>query len=117
MGILESVSKGMRVVDVAGKEIGKVERIAAPNPKAEVFEEAVTASQQDLINMGLSALLGAEPKVPEEMARRLFHSGYIKIDGHGFLARDSYAAADVIDRVEGTTVYLSLTQRGLAAQV
>ncbi|MBT2522547.1 hypothetical protein [Arthrobacter sp. ISL-28] len=115
--VLESVSKGMRVVDVSGKDIGTVEQIVPPNEKAEVFEEAVAASQQDLITLGLNSLFGREPKVPELMARRLFHAGYIKIDARGFWASDSYAAADAITRVEEGNVYLNLTRHELAAQV
>ncbi|MCP8999330.1 hypothetical protein NFC73_06195 [Pseudarthrobacter sp. RMG13] len=117
MDVLESVSKGMRVVDASGDDIGAVELIVPPNTKAEVFEEAATASEQDLLNLGLSAVFGREPKVPELMARRLFHSGYIKIDARGFWASDSYAAADVINRVEDGKVYLSLTRHELSAQV
>jgi hypothetical protein len=117
MDVLESVSKGMRVVDAEGRDIGRIGRVVPANPKAEVFEDAVVPSQQSPFNLGLNAILGTEPKVPEEMARRLFHSGYIKIEGHGPLAGTSYAAADAIDRVEGTVVYLNLTRHGLAAQV
>ncbi|MBT8163679.1 MULTISPECIES: hypothetical protein [Arthrobacter] len=117
MDVLESVSKGMRVVDLAGKEIGTVEKIVPPNEKAELYEESVTASEQDLIRLGLSSIFGKEPKVPEVMARRLFHAGYIKIDTHGFWTSGWYAAADAITRVEEGTVYLSLTSHDLAAQV
>ncbi|MBO1269802.1 hypothetical protein [Arthrobacter cavernae] len=117
MDVLETVSKGMRVVDVSGEEIGAVEHIVPPNAKAETFEEAATASTQDLLNLGLSAVFGREPRVPELMARRLFHSGYIKIDARGFWATDSYAAADAINRVEEGKVYLNLTRHELAAQV
>lgn len=115
--VLESVSKGMRVVDVSGKDIGTVEQIVPPNEKAEVFEEAVAASQQDLITLGLNSLFGREPKVPELMARRLFHTGYIKISARGFWGSDSYAAIDAITRVEEGKVYLNLTRHELAAQV
>lgn len=115
--VLESVSKGMRVVDVSGKDIGTVEQIVPPNEKAEVFEEAVAASEQDLITLGLNSLFGREPRVPELMARRLFHTGYIKIDARGFWGSDSYAAADAITRVEEGKVFLNLTRHELAAQV
>ncbi|WP_051388916.1 hypothetical protein [Arthrobacter sp. 35W] len=107
----------MRVVDVSGEELGRVEHVVAPNAKAEEFEEAVTSSPQDVINLGLNSLFGREPKVPEIMARRLFHSGYIKIDAHRLFSSGAYAAADTIARVEDGTVYLGLTRHELAAQV
>ncbi|OFI38559.1 hypothetical protein BIU82_04365 [Arthrobacter sp. SW1] len=117
MGILDSITKGMPVVDGTGEVIGRVEEVVPPNEKAELFEDAVIGTEPDLLTIGLHSVFGREPKVPELMARRLFHSGYIKIDARGFLAGDSYAAADTIAKVEDGTAYLSLTRHELAAQV
>jgi hypothetical protein len=117
VGILDSISKGMPVVDGSGEVIGRVEEVVPPNEKAEIFEEAVVSSEPDLLTLGLNSLFGREPKVPELMARRLFHSGYIKIDARGFLAGDTYAAADSISHVEEGKAYLSLTRHELSTQV
>lgn len=117
VGILDSISKGMPVVDGSGKVIGRVEEVVPPNEKAELFEEAVVSSEPDLLTLGLNSVFGREPKVPELMARRLFHSGYIKIDARGFLAGDTYAAADSISHVEEGKAYLSLTRHELSTQV
>ncbi|WP_120522325.1 hypothetical protein [Arthrobacter celericrescens] len=117
VGILDSITKGMPVVDGSGQVIGRVEEIVPPNEKAEIFEEAVVGSEPDLLTLGLNSVFGREPKVPELMARRLFHAGYIKIDARGFLASDTYAAADSISRVEEGKAYLSLTRHELSTQV
>ncbi len=116
MSIFESVAKGMRVVDSTGMEIGKVEHVVPPNPKAEAFEVTYAAARQSVLLDGLNSMIGSEPKVPEEMARRLFLAGYIKIRGHGFWTSNTYAAADVIDHIEEGKVYLNLSRHELAAQ-
>lgn len=116
MNILESVVKGMRVVDSTGMEIGKVEHVVPADPKAEAFEVRYAAARQSVLLEGLNSVIGSEPRVPEEMARRLFLAGYIKIGGHGFWTSDTYAAADVIDHIEDATVYLNLSRHELAAQ-
>ncbi|MDQ6755195.1 MAG: hypothetical protein M3017_17775 [Actinomycetota bacterium] len=116
MSELDSVAKGMRVIDATGKEIGKVRHIHPPNPKAAAFEEMLAAADQSILFVGLNAVIGVEPRVPEEMARRLFRAGYIKINGEGFWHVNTYAAADVIDRVEAGKVYLNLSRHDLASQ-
>ncbi len=116
MSLLDLVAKGMPVVDASGKVIGKIEHAVPPNPKAAAFEEVYTAADQNILFMGLNSVLGTEPRVPEDTARRLFSTGYVKIDGRGFLARNSYAATDEIDRVEDGKVYLSLHRHELSSQ-
>ncbi|WP_427131148.1 hypothetical protein [Pseudarthrobacter sp. S9] len=116
MDALESVSVGMKVIDAEGRELGKVEFVRAPDPKAAALEERVVTAGETLINLGIGSVVGAEPKVPPEMALRLFRQGYIKIDGRGFWAADYYAAGDAISRVEGRTVHLSLNRHELDAQ-
>lgn len=115
MKALEQVAVGMRVVDAGGHEIGKVHLVKAADPKAAAFEARLAAAPGSLINLGLSSIAGREPKVPPEMAVRLFREGYIKIDAEGFFGTDSYAAGDVIDRVDQRTVHLTLTRHELDA--
>jgi hypothetical protein len=116
MGQLENVQIGMSVVDAGGEELGRVEFVRAPDPKAAAFEERVDSAPRSLINLGIGSIVGVEPKVPPEMALRLFREGYIKIAAPHFWAENYYAAGDAIARVEGGTVYLSLNRLELDSQ-
>jgi hypothetical protein len=89
VGPIEKVFEGMRVVDANGKEIGKVDFVKMGDP------DAVTTRGQDE---------GARPNVPPPFADRLLRIGYIKVDRKGLFARDVYAAASEIDRVEDDPV-------------
>lgn len=116
MSLLEQVGVGMAVVDADGHDLGKVEFVRAADPKAAVFEERLASSPHSLINLGIGSIVGVEPKVPPEMAVRLFKQGYIKIGAQTFWSENYYAAGDAIARVDGRTVYLSLTRHQLDAQ-
>ena len=93
IGPIEQVFEGMRVVDADGEEVGKVEFVKMGDP------EAVTIAGEDPSTM---------PLVPSPFAERLLRVGYIQIDRKGLFARDAYAAATEIERVEGETVHLNL---------
>ena len=85
VGPIEKVFEGMRVVDANGKEIGEVDFVKMGDP------DAVTTRGQDE---------GTRPNVPPPFADRLLRIGYIKVDRKGLFARDVYAAASEVDRVE-----------------
>ena len=113
---IDDVTKGMRVIDAEGAVLGKVSKVEQPNPKAADFEEMTIASTQDFINLTLTAIFGASPRVPKEMAAKLFRVGYIKIDGHGFWSGSFFAGSDTIERVESGSVHLRLKRHELAGQ-
>jgi hypothetical protein len=116
MIMIDDVTKGMRVIDADGTVLGKVSKVEPPNPKAADFEQMTAASNQDFINLTLTAIFGASPRVPKEMAAKLFRVGYIKINGHGFWSGSFFAGSDTIDRVEGDGVHLRLNRHELAGQ-
>jgi hypothetical protein len=93
IGPIEKVFEGMRVVDSAGNEVGKVEFVKMGDP------EAVSITGQDRELM---------PDLPSPFATRLLRVGYVKVDRKGLFARDAYVAASEIDRVEDNTVYLNI---------
>jgi hypothetical protein len=105
----------MSVIDARGEDLGTVEFVRAADPKAAAFEDRVAAIH-GLICLGIGSIVGVEPKVPPEMALKLFREGYVKIAAPHFWAESYYAAASAIERVEGRTVYLSLDREGLDAQ-
>lgn len=96
------VREGMRVLDAAGKAIGKVSFVKMGDP------QAITAAGQ--------AVDGDEPHVPRELAEHLLRIGYVKVDRKGLFSRDVYVAADQLDRVEGGIVHLSVPADALLTE-
>lgn len=111
----DEVVKGMQVVDSQGRQIGKVSHVEPANVKIADFEEAASVSNQDPINLILTAIFGATPRVPKEMSSHLFRSGFVKISGHGVWSGSRFAGFNVIDRVDDSHVYLSRTVHQLDA--
>jgi hypothetical protein len=94
----------MRVLDAAGKAIGKVSFVKMGDP------QAITAAGQ--------AVDGDEPHVSRELAEHLLRIGYVKVDRKGLclFSRDVYVAADQLDRVEGGIVHLSVPADALLTE-
>jgi hypothetical protein len=112
-GPIGRVAVGMRVIDSDGEQVGTVSAMKMGDPDA-----ATVAGQQDrrgLVEGLIDTFVGAEPDVPRQRAEQLLRQGYIKIDAKGFLARDLYAGADEIHRVENT-VRLSVPRRRLVPE-
>ena len=82
------VNVGMIVVDSAGAEVGKVTAVQMPG--TDVRPDTVTGT-----------------------AEHLQASGYLRIDGTGFLSNDVYAGGDQIaDSVEGEPAVVNLRVPG-----
>lgn len=102
--VINQVQEGMRVVDATGEELGNVEYIKMGDPGAATVSSA-TQTDPGLIQ----ALLGTgEPDVPEPLRSRLLRFGFVKIDGKGWIDTDRYVTADLIGRVSGDTVSLTV---------
>ena len=95
IGPIEKVYEGMKVVDVNGEEVGKVEFVKLGDP------EAITLRGEDPDLM---------PDVPGPFAARMMLTGYLKVDRKGLFARDAYVSATEIDRVEDNTVHLKVSK-------
>ncbi|WP_113718416.1 hypothetical protein [Arthrobacter dokdonensis] len=105
----DRVVKGMTVIDSEGRTVGRVSHVEPANKKIADFEEAASVSTQDAINLILTAIFGATPRVPKEMSARLFRAGFIKIAGHGVWSGSRFAPLNAIDRVDDNHIYLSRT--------
>lgn len=107
-GPISKVMIGDRVVDSTGKELGKVKFVKMGDPTA-----ATTKGQWDyrdsLLGWGSDYDLSGLPEQAQEQFMRV---GYIHIDIS--LARDRFAGAGQIDRVEANTVYLKVPEENLA---
>ncbi|MDG6105859.1 hypothetical protein [Dactylosporangium aurantiacum] len=79
---------GMRVVDPAGEQAGTVTAV----------QEAGTDVRPDTI---------------AGIAEHLMATGYIRVDGTGFLSNDAYAAGNQISGVSGDTVELAVVREEL----
>lgn len=112
--IINQVREGMRVVDVTGEELGTVEIVQMGDP------EAVTVQGDSLHEPGeaIRDFFGVgEPDVPEPLRSRLLRSGYVKIDGKGWIDTDRYVTPEVIGGVAGDTVTLSVAKDHLMAEM
>jgi hypothetical protein len=85
----------MKVVDVNGDEVGRVEFVKLGDPQA----ISIQGEDPDLM-----------PDVPSPFAARLLLTGYLKVDRKGIFARDAYVSATEIDRVEDNTVHLNVSK-------
>jgi hypothetical protein len=103
IGPISQVVEGMAVRDPTGHAVGTVTLVKLSDP------EAVTSRGQDTVD--------DEPHVPGELRERLLRTGFIKIDRKGLLRADAYAAADDIDRVQDSVVYLAVEDKRLLAEV
>jgi hypothetical protein len=108
--IMAQVREGMRVVDAAGDELGKVEYVKIGDPEAATVAEDMP-TDRGIVRDVIEAFRDQdEPKVPEPLRSRLMRQGFIKIDGKGWIDTDRYVAADGISRVAGDTVTLLVTK-------
>lgn len=113
-GPIAQVEVGMQVLDSDDEQLGNVSAMKMGDPEA-----TTTQGQQQprgLVGGVIDAFAGAEPDVPEQRAQQLLREGYIKIDAKGFFTSDLYAGGDEIDRVDGTTVRLSVPRRMLVPE-
>jgi hypothetical protein len=107
-GPIADVREGMRVVDAAGQEVGKVAVVKMGDPGA------VTTQGQ---TPGLDAPPEVEkPRLPPPLAERLLRTGFLKVDRKGLFRRDAYAGADQIAKVDSGTVHLAVDQDALFSE-
>lgn len=115
--VLDRVQEGMRVVDAAGEDVGKVQYVQMGDP------EAATTAGNDRPRTDLMGVVGdavlpdeAEPDVPEPVRSNLRRTGYLKIDGPGLIDTDRYVASDRVRDVSGDVVRLSVRKDQLAKE-
>jgi hypothetical protein len=127
---LERVRTGMKVVDAAGHDIGKVAFVKMSDPVAET-EEAETDRYHGEVIAAPSPSLGdssgrpmvampvgpanneIEEEVPEPIRARLLRKGYLRIDGALLFGKDRYVFGDQIASVGDDVVKLNVNQDAL----
>ena len=117
--LIERITEGMTVVDVAGEKVGKVEYVQLGDP------EAITTAGNEPRG-GDPGLLGAlgraigggegEPDVPEPARSQLLRTGFIKVDGAGLTDTDRYVRPDLIANVAEDTATVTVRKEQLPWQ-
>ncbi|HET8524789.1 MAG TPA: hypothetical protein VFL82_16280 [Thermomicrobiales bacterium] len=111
--MLEQVHEGMKVVDAAGDDLGKVDYVKMGDPEAVTVDSVPPGNDGLLTDVAEAFGAEAEPKVAPSIRRRLLRFGYFKIDGKGWIDTDRYVPSDKIADVMGDTVRLSVTKENL----
>ncbi|MBW3633018.1 MAG: DUF2171 domain-containing protein [Chloroflexi bacterium] len=112
--VINQIREGMRVVDVTGEELGKVEYVQMGDPDAVTVQDNSPGEPGDLIRGFLGV---GEPDVPEPLRSRLLRFGYVKIDGPGWIDTDRYVTADLIQGISGDTVTLKVDKDRVMAEM
>jgi hypothetical protein len=114
---MDRIQEGMRVVDAAGEDLGKVEYLQMGDP------EAVTTDGNEHRPVGLVGEVieralpeESEPDVPDPLRTELQRTGYLKIGGHGIGGRARYVSSERVSAVSGDTVRLSVRKGDLARE-
>ncbi len=112
VGPIGQVRAGMRVVDLAGEEIGTVERVQMGDPGA-ATRSVGEASAGEQLKTWIGSIFGAGFELPEAKARQLLRNGFMKVDGPGIFDADRFVRADRIGRVWNDTVQLTVHREQL----
>jgi hypothetical protein len=109
------VREGMKVVDAAGEEIGKVDFVKMGDPEAAGVSPADAPHEGGLLTAVADAFAPPpEDELPKSVADEMLRVGYVRIDAKGWFAKDRFVPADAIAGVSGDTVHLSVTKDELA---
>jgi hypothetical protein len=113
--LMARIREGMRVVDAAGEDVGKVEYFEMGNPEAATAAGNEPQPSSGLLEAAAESITPgeAEPDVPEPLRTRLVRTGFIKIDGPGLLEADRYVSSERIRDVSAERVHLAVRKSDL----
>ena len=105
--LLKSIEKGMKVDDVDGKNVGKVEFVHFSEANGTVAasppDESVVSGVIEIIRDAFST-----EKMPQELQERLLMHGFIRVDGPVLFGADRYVMPEQIASLENDTVCLKV---------
>jgi hypothetical protein len=110
MGLIELVREGMRVVDAAGEELGKVELVRMGDPAAATIDTPPPQREGFLSDIAEAFGGEGEPDLPEPLRSQMLRTGFVKIDGKGWIDTDRYVSPEYIAGVNEDTVTLSIAR-------
>lgn len=112
--LLAAVAEGMRVVDAAGDEIGKVDRLHMGDPDAVTVSPAEDDAQRGTIFDDFAGLVFAEGSgLPETLRGRLLREGFLHVDGKGWFDTDYFVLPEQVAAVGGGVVRLTVGKNDL----
>lgn len=117
--IPNTIREGMKVVDSAMHDIGKVEtfRVSDDVPGQPEQEAAgvspVFQEERGNIADALADVFRGDDELPQEMQEKALREGYVRLDAAGLFASDRYIFPEHIDRVEGDKLVLSVRKDDL----
>lgn len=118
--ILNEIHEGMTVYDANRDNIGEVEFVhfgaASATQRAHGTGPATITSADtgyDRPFAGMIASIFNPGEIPDELAERLYRTGFVRIDSAGLFAADRYVTPDQISRVDQDGVYLNVDRDGL----
>jgi hypothetical protein len=116
--ILRNVHAGMRVLDSAGRVIGKVEWVkygdddpSTPEPEASGISPIEDAEPDSLLDTIADAF--RTDGLPAEIRERLLHQGFVRIDADGLFSADRYITPEQIAQVSAETLMLKVSEAEL----
>ena len=114
---MDRIHEGMRVVDAAGEDLGKVEYLQMGDPEA-VTTEDNEHRPVDLVGGVVERAFPeeSEPDLPDPLRTELQRTGYLKIGGHGIGGKARYVSSERVSAVSDDTVRLSVSKGDLARE-
>jgi hypothetical protein len=128
------VRKGMKVVDAAGNDVGRVDYVKMGDPEAITDQGELSGGGRGFFvppapsgggSTG-SPIVAAPwwpaddadwgPDVPEPIKSRLIRSGYFKVDGPILFGKNRYVPANLVASVGNDTVRLSVNKDELPVE-
>lgn len=114
--ILNDVHEGMTVYDANRDKIGTVDYVqfgaASDSQRTHGAGPATVAPADNDYDQPLADTVASvfnPGDMPDEMAQKLQHSGFIRIDSNGLFTADRYVIPDQIVRADRDSVYLNVT--------
>lgn len=113
-GLSRDIHKGMKVFDIAHKEIGTVEDVKfsdqnPDNPRSEAFGADHDPEPVTLIDNIAEAFLPGE-QLPEALRSRMLQEGYVQLDANGLFSSDRFILAEQIQSVAGNEIVLNVSK-------
>ena len=110
--LLEFVSEGMKVIDGAGDDIGKVDLVRFADSGSTSFVGTGTVAGV-LIGERYDATAVGNPGLPDGLYERYRQRGFFHVDGKGWIDTDRWVTADQIASVSNGVVHLNVAKEAL----
>lgn len=109
---LTHIKEGMKVLDVNGDKVGKVDSVRFGDENYEqpgVETTKVNYGDNEDTYIDIIAQVYDPIDIPEEIQARMYRHGFLSIDS-GFLKKDRYVLLSDVARISEDEVYLSIAK-------